>query len=131
MNKDISAGRKDPEQEDIPDPYMEINVRIAEAVGYIVEIQDGIAKAWSKFAYEDAPSEDNWVTVPDFVSSDAAVAELLENYGYQFFVKEEGGLYECAFQKDEHMAVTVKHITEGLALADAFLLVLEYKSQVT
>ena len=128
MKNVIEAGNGTPEWETIPDPYLELNVRIAEALGYKVEIQDGIGKAWSHFSIEDAPTEENWIALPDFVSDEVSNAEMLEERGYQFFVVDVGGLWECAFQKGDHVGVTPHHINEALALADALLLVLEHKS---
>jgi hypothetical protein len=106
---------------------LRLDAAIAAALGFLVEIQDGLIKCWERGA---VPDETNWVVAPRFTERETLSAEALAKREIPHSVlPEPGGGWVCRFEQDGSPRATSAHTDEATALAAALLLVITKDSQ--
>ncbi|MFT4064285.1 hypothetical protein [Paraburkholderia sp.] len=127
-DKEFRESEADPTwAEPIERARLRLDASIAAALGYLVEIQDGLIKCWEKGAI---PDETNWVTAPRFSERETLTEEaLLKREIPHSVLPEPGGGWVCRFEQNGSPRETPAQFDEATALATALFLVLMRDSQ--
>jgi hypothetical protein len=106
---------------------LRLDAAIAVALGYLVEIQDGLIKCWENGIH---PDETNWVTAPRFSERETLTLEALAKREIPHSVMPEpGGGWVCRFELDGTPRETSAQSDENLARATALLIAVREDSQ--
>lgn len=95
-----------------------INASIASALGYLVEIRDGLTKCWDRDA--GIPDETNWFPSIDFTLTESLPLKALTVRGIAVSVLPgDAGGWVCSFELNGERLATFAQSDEATALAVA------------
>jgi hypothetical protein len=110
-------------------PNIVTDAQIESALGFKVEIQQGLIKCWDVDCAAMPATEFNWTPGINYHHDALYPLTALERKGVQaFLLKDDDGLDFCAFEWKGELCVTPAFGTEGAAAACALHFVLGDKS---